>query len=189
MRIPYPENYHIHKQIYDKLEHLISLDYLRKYFRDCDNILPHHYLYFDNTHKTVDAFLYGFQWENSVTRITKFDHEDKEWLSYYIKKYEDQLIATNGSFYDMESLKFLQKKIKFKMSIDVIKKLILKYYMYDDDLFFKAIRELQLPIDSDDDDDSDEDDSDEDELDDDIDCKLIDKDYNTSPCKSKKKSE
>lgn len=177
-----PDNYHIHDTILIELEKLISLDFLRDDARKCD-ILPHHYLYFNNTDKTVDAFLYGFKWENSIVRVTGIDHEDKELLWHYIKKYEDQLVATNGCYYNTESLKFLQEKMKYKMSIPFIKRLIQKYWIHDDDLFFKVIQELKLPIQSE----SSDEDEDEDEVK--KDCKFIENDYDTSPVKNKKKSE
>lgn len=170
-----PEYYHIHEQILKKLESLISLNSLRNHFRTHDQS-PHHFLYFENTHKCVDAFLYGFKWQNSLCRVTSFDHHDKELLWQYIEKHKSELENKHGSCYHPESLKFLRKKLKYKISTAKLKLLIYKYWIIDDDLFHTIIQELKLS----------ENDEYQNEVDD-IDCKLIETDYDTSPCKGKKK--
>lgn len=175
-----PRIYDINEQLLQRLEKLVGLDYLRDNFRNKDKS-PHHYLFFDNTPKSVYEFLHGFIWQNAVIRITGMDDKDIEVLGKFVVKHKAELEASNGKWYNETSLRFLQSKIKYKISIDKLRLLIFKYMITDDDLIKSIIQELNIPLQEDDYDEFDEYDYDE--------KLLIENDYNTSPLKSKKKSE
>lgn len=134
--------FHIHDHILKKLEKLLGLDLLRRQFRDGKTV--HHYLYFENTDKKVQEFLYGFKWKTSVVRITSLSRSDKELIWRYILEYEDKLRDSNGKIWNTEALKWLQMRLKYKVGMKTLKTLIFKYWIIDEDLFDAAIAELEI---------------------------------------------
>ena len=137
-----PENFHINDEIYHRLEKLIGLDLLREKYRDHDT--GHNHLYFENTPKTVDDFLYGFLWQNSVSRITRLRYQDKKAIWKYIDQYQYQLEQNNGKITDDDSLQWVIERLHFKLTLTKLKMLIYKYYIIDDDLLDDVIQELQI---------------------------------------------
>ena len=136
-----PENWQIHEKILKKLQQLSGLDLLREDFRD--DHTAHHYLNFDNTNKTVDDFLHGFNWKNAVVRITKLKYEDKQLIWEFIEKYKSTLETSDGKLWNNKMLKQLQDKIHHSISLNKLKQLIVKYWIIDDDLVDDIIEELK----------------------------------------------
>ena len=169
-----PENYHIHQQILTKLESIAGIDCLRNEFMDLET--GYGRLFFNNTNTTIDDFLYGFDWTQSVARVTRLTYNDKRQIWKYIDKYREQLTRQHGKITNEKSLEFLVHKLEYTCSTSKLKELIIKYWLIDDDLIDDAIDELQQCNNDDNDDDDD----------DDI---FSFNDYNTSPAKNKKKSE
>ena len=162
-----PENYHIHQQILKKLDSISGMDCLRQQYRDDET--GHSRLIFPNTSKNIDDFLYGFKWENSVSRSTKITYNDKKKIWQYLDNYKKQLIRQNGKITDDKSLEFLEKKMDYKCTRDQLKDLIYKYWLTDDDLIDDAIDDLNQCGDDD--------------------QKFTLEEYNTSPAPNKKNSE
>ena len=163
-----PDNFHIHEQILKKLDSICGMDCLRQQYMDTET--GHTRLVFPNTYKTIDDFLYGFKWENSVSRTTKITYSDKEKIWQYLENYKDVLVQQNGKITDEKSLDFLQQKMQCKCTIAQLKNLIYKYWLVDDDLIDDAIDDLMQYGD------------------DDHDGFVLEK-YNTSPAPNKKNSE
>ena len=159
-----PENYQIHQEILKKLDEISGMDPLRE--THMDNETGHGRLIFDNTDATIDKFLYGFDWTNSISRRTTLTYDDKTEIWKYICKYQDVLLQKHGKITDEKSLKFIQQKLNYKCSIKELKALILKYWLVDDDLIAEITDEL---IQSDN--------------------EIFDEEYDTAPAKNKKKSE
>lgn len=177
-----PINYHIHKEIFQRLTSLLSLDNLREEFQKKDQSL-HHYLYFDNTSQSIDSFLYGYRWIHSVMRVTKMDADDIDMINNYVNKYSTQLNQKHGKFYNKESLKFIQQKMKYKIGYNKLKLLIYKYWVHNQEDFEAIIEKLyEMGADDDDFDEYDDDEYDDNE----DDTKMIDREYDTSGCKNKK---
>ena len=161
-----PENYHIHQQILMKLQSIAGIDCLRKEFMDTET--GHGRLFFKNTNKKIDDFLYGFDWKQSVSRITRLTYNDKREIWKYIEKYKEQLIQQHGKITNDKSLEFLLHKLEYRCTAAKLKELIMKYWLIDDDLIDDAIDELQQCNDHD---------------------IFSFEEYNTSPAKNKKDSE
>ena len=162
-----PENYHIHQQILNKLDAISGIDSLRHAFMDSQT--GHGFLFFKNTDTKVDDFLYGFEWEKSISRFTKLTYNDKRQIWKYIDKYQEELIQEHGKITDHKSLEFLQNKLQYKCTINKLKELIYKYWLVDDDLIEDAIDDLE-------------------QFEDDDNIFSFDE-YNTSPAENKKNSE
>ena len=177
-----PINCHIHKEIFQRLNSLLSLDYLRKIFQKDQSL--HHYLYFENTSHSIDSFLDGFRWQHSVMRVTRMDYDDIKLINQYSHKYATELNQKYGKFYHKKSLEFIQQKMKFKISYDKLKMLVYKYWVHNEEDFQHIINQLSQEADDEYDDDNYDDDDDDD---DDDDYKMINREYDTSACKNKKK--
>lgn len=167
------EYFQIHDEILNRLEALVQLDPLRSRYKDRDT--GHSVLYFDNTRKTVDDFLYGFIWSDSVSKVTSIQYSDKKLIYSYLYKYQQELIRNYGTITNMKSLKFLQEKMQCKLSLNKLRLLIYKYWIIDDDLLQDVIKTLETEANIDD-------------FDEDNDMK-IEEEIDTAPAKNKKKSE
>ena len=120
-----PENFEIHDEMLSKLESLVGLDVLRSKYMDRHT--GHGFLYFENTNKKVEDFLYGFIWSDSVSKVTSLRYEDKKLIWQYISKYKQQLTANNGKVTDDNSLQLLQEKMHCRLTLEKLRLLIYKY--------------------------------------------------------------
>ena len=143
-----PDNFHIHQQMLQQLDAICGIDSLREEYMDIHT--GHGRLLFESTSKSIDDFLHGFNWKNSVSRTTRLSYNDKQKIWQYLDKYEEQLIRTNGTISDDQSLEYLVNKLDYKCTVQQLKSLIYKYWLIDDDLIDDAIEDLQQSADGDD---------------------------------------